>query len=120
MAKVMEMSIEAERKRQLKIRKDQIPDEPTTSDSIAVSFVFKLPGGNRISRRFRESETFENLFCYLDCEMESKGVTSYSVNLAYPRRTFLRHDTGFDPKTTTLSSQGLIGRIALLVVDLDK
>ena len=120
LAKVMEMSIEEERKRQLKIRKEQIPDEPSEKDSKAVSFVFKLPGGTRISRRFRESETFEHLFCFLDVELESKGVTSYSVNLAFPRRTFHRHDTGFDSKTTTLSSKGLVGRVALLVVDLDQ
>jgi hypothetical protein len=120
LAKVMEMSIEEERKRQLKIRKERIPDEPSEKDSKAVSFVFKLPGGTRISRRFRESETFEHLFCFLDVELESKGVTSYSVNLAFPRRTFHRHDTGFDSKTTALSSKGLIGRVALLVVDLDQ
>ena len=120
LAKVMEMSIEEERKRQLKIRKEQIPDEPSEKESKTVSFVFKLPGGTRISRRFRESETFEHLFCFLDLELESKGVTSYSVNLAFPRRTFHRHNTGFDSKTTALSSKGLVGRLALLIVDLDQ
>merc|ERR1719195_1476591 len=66
---------ETERKEEVKRMKVQlaaeIPDEPDTSEARCVRVLVKLPGGQRLERRFLQSHSLKHLYFYVFCHPES-------------------------------------------------
>ncbi|KAL1488970.1 hypothetical protein ABEB36_014753 [Hypothenemus hampei] len=92
---------------------DKVPSEPEASHPDAVQFVFKLPSGIRLERRFLKSHSLEHVFYFVFCHPHSPD--SFEVTTNFPKRV-LRCRPGHGE---TLEQAGLKNREVLFVNDLD-
>ena len=98
-------------------KKAAIADEPPAGQEGVSTFVFRLPNGSRLTRRFEDTNTLEFVFNYLDVVFnEGEGPKHYAMT-AYPHRRFCREKAS--DLDLTLKELKLTGRVALFVNNLD-
>jgi len=109
---------EAEKKEQIKRMKvelaSEVPEEPPAGEADVVRVLVKLPGGQRLERRFRQSHSLKHLYFYVFCHPESPD--SFDITTNFPR-TVLRCRPEQDPPT--FEEAGLGRSVMLFVNDLD-
>lgn len=109
---------ETDRKEEIKRMKvelvSQIPNEPEAGEADCVRVLVKLPGGQRLERRFRQSHSLKHLYFYVFCHPESPD--NFDVTTNFPR-TVLRCRPEQDP--ATFEEAGLGSSVMLFVNDLD-
>uniref|UniRef100_T2M3U7 FAS-associated factor 1 n=1 Tax=Hydra vulgaris TaxID=6087 RepID=T2M3U7_HYDVU len=86
---VLERQKDQEAQSQEKERKkclEKLPTEPGENEPNITSILFRFPGGERVSRRFRANETMQVMYMYLS----SKGFNNNSHRFVtnFPKRMF--------------------------------
>merc|ERR1719322_1608668 len=92
----------------------EIPEEPEVGEADCVRVLVKLPGGQRLERRFRQSHSLKLLYFYVFCHPESPD--NFDITTNFPR-TVLRCRPEQDPPT--FEEAGLGRSVMLFVNDLD-
>jgi len=95
-----------------------IPPEPTADAAGTISsFVFRLPDGSRLERRFDAAGALETVFHYLDVKLAERDppIVNYCFT-AYPHRSFSKAESDLQ---ADLQTSGLTGRVAVFVRDLE-
>lgn len=109
---------ETERREEVRRQKVQlaseIPDEPEVGEADCVRVLVKLPGGQRLERRFRQSHSLKLLYFYVFCHPESPD--NFDITTNFPR-TVLRCRPEQNPDT--FEEAGLGRSVMLFVNDLD-
>jgi len=74
----------------LRAKTAALPPEPEAGAADAVMVVVRMPGGGRLSRRFRQGDSLESLFNFVDGAGQGGEVPPGRYNLVsqYPRRVF--------------------------------
>lgn len=79
---------EQERKERIQRMKielvSEIPDEPAKDDAEAVRVLIKLPGGQRLERRFLKSDSLKCLYYYVFCHPDSPDEFDITTN--FPKK----------------------------------
>lgn len=111
------LSKEREKSDELEEKKRALGDEPRTGDGTS-TFVFRLPDGSRLTRRFANQDKLLMIFHFLDIALtERDGVMmeNYAFT-AYPDRRFAKDRTDL---SMSLTEAKLTGRVAVFVQNLD-
>ncbi len=109
---------EQERKENIKRMKielaSEIPDEPDEKDAESVRVLVKLPGGQRLVRRFLKSHSLKYLYYYVFCHPESPDEFDITTN--FPKKVLACRPEQ-DP--VTFEEAGLGTSTMLFVNDLE-
>eukprot|EP00940_MAST-03C_sp_MAST-3C-sp2_P000688 g688.t1 len=115
----LELSRRLEAESAIARKKRSLPPEPAADGANVSTFVFRLPNGSRLTRRFGNDEAIEHVFSYLDIALaeDTSGtpISNYAFT-AYPHRHFSRDKTDV---SKTLGESNLTGRVAVFVQNLD-
>jgi len=95
--------------RRLSQKEASLPPEPNIGDSV-VTILIRLPGGERLSRRFLKSHLISSIYDFVD--VSTKGnLAGYNLVRQYPRRVLERGGEegsgGGDRKAQTLADVDL-------------
>lgn len=91
----------------------EIPSEPESSHPEVMCFVFKMPSGERLERRFLRTDTLKDVYNYVFCHPSSPDAFEIATN--FPKRT-LQCQT--EPQKTLIET-GLGKSEVLFVYDLE-
>lgn len=108
LSKALEEKADIDRKMRL------LGEEPDLGTGVS-TFVFRLPDGSRLTRNFKNEETLEMIFTFLDVHLKRVKISKYAFT-AYPHRRFSKDKTSMD---MTLREAKLTGRVAVFVQNLD-
>lgn len=95
----------------------EIPDEPEAADPEAVRVVIKLPGGQRLERRFLRSHSLKCVFYFVFCHPDSPD--EFEIVSNYPKRRLPCRPTEEVKEPPTLAESGFGKSEMLFVNDLD-
>uniref|UniRef100_A0A182W7G8 UBX domain-containing protein n=1 Tax=Anopheles minimus TaxID=112268 RepID=A0A182W7G8_9DIPT len=93
---------------------EQVPSEPEAGAPDTISIVFKLPSGLRLERRFRNTNTMQDIYNFIFCHPDAPD--SFEITTNFPKRVL--ECSGDEPGQTLLLS-GLKNREVLFVADLE-
>ena len=109
---------EAEKKERIQRMKvelvSKIPDEPECGHPDAVRVLVKLPGGQRLERRFLKSNSLSSLYYYVFCHPESPD--DFEITTNFPKKV-IQCKPEDDP--VSFEEAGLGVSTMLFVTDLD-
>jgi hypothetical protein len=95
--------------RRLSQKEASLPPEPNLGDSV-VTILIRLPGGERLSRRFFKSHLISSIYDFVDISTKGK-LADYNLVRQYPRRVLERGGEegsgGGDRKAQTLADVDL-------------
>jgi len=63
---------------------NEIPEEPESTDPTAVRVLIKLPGGQRLERRFLMSHSLRHIYYFVFCHPDSPN--EFEIVSNYPKR----------------------------------
>lgn len=107
-----------ERLRQLKIDLlDEIPEEPDSGCREAIRILIKLPGGQRLERRFLPTHSLKHIYYFVFCHPDSPDEFDIVTN--YPKRTLACRPSPELPEPPSLQEAGFNQSEMLFVNDLD-
>jgi len=112
--RALSMSRELEKKAEIERKRSSLSEEPKAGSGVS-TFVFRIPDGSRLTRRFRDDEKLGMIFTFLDVSLEKANIKNYAFT-AYPHRRFSTEETNMD---MSLSDAKLTGRVAVFVQNLD-
>jgi len=92
----------------------RIPEEPETSDPSAVRVVIKLPGGQRMERRFLLSHSLQHIYYFVFCHPDSPN--EFEIVSNYPKRRIACKPT---EEPISLAAAGFSKSEMLFVNDLE-
>jgi len=95
----------------------EIPDEPEASDPMAVRVLIKLPGGQRLERRFLMSHSLKHIYYFVFCHPDSPN--EFEIVSNYPKRRLACKPTEESPEPITLEEAGFSKSEMLFVNDLE-
>ena len=111
-AQVARERAEADRVRDLELKRDSLPEEPPAGGEDVVVVAVRLPGGGRCSRRFKLSDPSESLYSFVDSQALTSasapaevGPGRYRLCANFPRRVVGR--PGEVPAGHSLAAAGL-------------
>jgi len=96
---------------------DQIPDEPEMGGEDTVRVLIKLPGGQRLERRFLLSHSLKHIYYFVFCHPDSPDQFDIVTN--FPRRTLPCKPSPSQPSPPSLKEAGFGKSEMLFVADLD-
>ncbi|TRY63484.1 hypothetical protein TCAL_06854 [Tigriopus californicus] len=106
---------EQERKERIQRMKielvSEIPEEPAKEDAEAVRVLIKLPGGQRLERRFLKSDSLKCLYYYVFCHPDSPDEFDITTN--FPKKVLKCKP---DDEPSSFQESGL-GRSEMLFVN---
>lgn len=110
---------ELERRNKIKQMKidlvNEIPEEPESSHPEVVRILIKLPGGQRLERRFLKTHTLRDLYLFVFCHPESPDEFDITTN--FPKKVL--ECKLEDPNSPTFQEAGLGQSSMLFVHDLE-
>lgn len=118
-ARIQEEADRRDRIRRLKVELvSEIPEEPssTTTDN-TVRVLIKLPGGQRLERRFLSSHSLKYLYYYVFCHPDSPDEFDITTN--FPRKVLNCKPEEGCPEPPSFEEAGLDQSTMLFVNDLD-
>jgi len=95
----------------------EIPDEPELGGEDTVRVVIKLPGGQRLERRFLLSHSLKHIYYFVFCHPDSPDQFDIVTN--FPRRTLPCKPSTALPAPPSLKEAGFGKSEMLFVADLD-
>eukprot|EP00091_Calanus_sinicus_P016267 TRINITY_DN35557_c0_g2_i1.p1 TRINITY_DN35557_c0_g2~~TRINITY_DN35557_c0_g2_i1.p1 ORF type:complete len:104 (-),score=32.40 TRINITY_DN35557_c0_g2_i1:152-463(-) len=95
----------------------EIPEEPEVGQEDTVRVLIKLPGGQRLERRFLLSHSLKHIYYFVFCHPDSPDQFDIVTN--YPRRTLACKPSQAQPNTPSLKEVGFGKSEMLFVADLD-
>jgi len=95
----------------------EIPEEPEVGTEDTVRVLIKLPGGQRLERRFLLSHSLKHIYYFVFCHPDSPDQFDIVTN--YPRRTLACKPSQAQPNTPSLKEAGFGKSEMLFVADLD-
>jgi len=95
----------------------EIPEEPEVGREDSVRVLIKLPGGQRLERRFLLSHSLKHIYYFVFCHPDSPDQFDIVTN--YPRRTLPCKPSQAQPNTPSLKEAGFGKSEMLFVADLD-
>ena len=110
----LSLSKELEAKAEIERKRSTLSEEPKAGKGVS-TFVFRLPNGSRLTRRFCDDEKLGMIFTFLDVSLEEADIRNYAFT-AYPHRRFSKEKTDME---MSLSDAKLTGRVAVFVQNLD-
>ena len=110
----LSLSKELEAKAEIERKRKTLSEEPKAGSGVS-TFVFRLPDGSRLTRRFSDDEKLGMIFTFLDVSLKEANIRNYAFT-AYPHRRFSKEKTNMD---MSLSDAKLTGRVAVFVQNLD-
>jgi len=95
----------------------EIPEEPELGGEDTVRVVIKLPGGQRLERRFLLTHSLKHIYYFVFCHPDSPDQFDIVTN--FPRRTLPCKPSPALPAPPTLKEAGFGKSEMLFVADLD-
>merc|ERR1712032_113715 len=95
----------------------EIPEEPEASDPTAVRVLIKLPGGQRLERRFLMSHSLKHIYYFVFCHPDSPN--EFEIVSNYPKRRLACKPTEESPDPMSLAEAGFSKSEMLFVNDLE-
>lgn len=95
----------------------EIPEEPVVGSEDAVRVLIKLPGGQRLERRFLASHSLKHIFYFVFCHPDSPD--EFDIVSNYPKRRLPCQPTPGEPDPPSLAESGFGRSEMLFVNDLD-
>lgn len=95
----------------------EIPEEPNIGNIEAIRVVIKLPGGQRLERRFLQSHSLKHLYYFVFCHPDSPD--EFEIVSNYPKRRLPCKPSDEVPEPPTLAEAGFGKSEMLFVNDLD-
>merc|ERR1712192_112078 len=95
----------------------EIPEEPEASDPTAVRVLIKLPGGQRLERRFLKSPSLKHIYYFVFCHPDSPN--EFEIVSNYPKRRLACKPTEESPDPMSLAEAGFSKSGMLFVNDLE-
>merc|ERR1719147_691417 len=95
----------------------EIPEEPEAGGEDTVRVVIKLPGGQRLERRFLLSHSLKHIYYFVFCHPDSPDQFDIVTN--FPRRTLPCKPSTALPAPPSLKEAGFGKSEMLFVADLD-
>merc|ERR1712192_178811 len=95
----------------------EIPEEPEASDPMAVRVLIKLPGGQRLERRFLMSHSLKHIYYFVFCHPDSPN--EFEIVSNYPKRRLACKPTEESPDPMSLAEAGFSKSEMLFVNDLE-
>ena len=92
---------------------------PVPPGNEASTLRFRLPDGSRLEETFRADAPLNEVFRYLDVELQQRKPPIGRYGLKWGSRPTVQRNGGVDG-TIPLRECGLNGRVALFVSDLDR
>merc|ERR1712059_94833 len=96
---------------------NEIPEEPESTDPTAVRVLIKLPGGQRLERRFLMSHSLKHIYYFVFCHPDSPD--EFDIVSNYPKRRLPCQPTPGEPDPPSLAESGFGRSEMLFVNDLD-
>jgi FAS-associated factor 2 len=84
--------------------------EPAATESDVCKLVFRLPNGSRIERRFRNDDTLQLLYEFVETLTEMESIHSFDLYSNFPRQSYA------DKKHLTMLEANLVPS-AMIVVE---
>jgi len=95
----------------------EIPDEPDRDCAESIRILIKLPGGQRLERRFLPTHSLKHLYYFVFCHPDSPDEFDIVTN--FPRRTLQCKPSPDSPEPPSLQEAGFSRSEMLFVNDLD-
>lgn len=112
---------ELDRKQEIQKQKielaSEIPEEPDIGETEAVRVLIKLPGGQRLERRFLRSHSLKHIFYFVFCHPDSPD--EFEIVSNYPKRRLPCKPTAEVKEPPSLAEAGFGKSEMLFVNDLD-
>ena len=100
---------QTKRQEQLEKRK-KLGMEPATTEPDICMLVFRLPNGSRIERRFRNHDTLQVLYEFVESLAEMESIHSFDLYSNFPRQSYA------DKKHLTMLEANLVPS-AMIVIE---
>lgn len=95
------------RQTELNRKRNSVPPEPREGESKVCNVAIRLPDGSRLTRKFRQSDTLQALYDFVDVnEVAGLEIGGYDLVSNYPRK--VHTDTGSTLEAAGLGSQCLL------------
>mmetsp|Transcript_29748 Transcript_29748/g.64365 ORF Transcript_29748/g.64365 Transcript_29748/m.64365 type:complete len:304 (-) Transcript_29748:79-990(-) len=100
---------EARKAAELEAKKNALPAEPDASEPGRLALMIRMPGGQRLQRAFRKTESVGVIYDYVDLTAhDSLGGQKYRLVSTLPRKVF-------EAREETLEAAGIQNQFVLMV-----
>merc|ERR1711913_160194 len=82
----------------------EVPEEPPVGDENAVRLMIKLPGGQRLERRFLKTHSLKCIYYFVFCHPDSPD--DFDIMTNYPRRNLPCKPSPGQPDPPSLQESG--------------